>query len=66
MNYPDIAASGANPLVHYIQHGRAEGRSGESNDYQSWIERFDTLTETISRYSAPRSTVSRASRSFRS
>ena len=45
LNYPDIAASGANPLVHYIEHGQAEGRSGESNDYQSWIERFDTLTE---------------------
>ena len=45
LNYPDIAASGANPLVHYILHGQAEGRSGESNDYQSWVERFDTLSE---------------------
>jgi glycosyltransferase involved in cell wall biosynthesis len=45
LNYPDIATSGANPLVHYIEHGQAEGRSGESNDYQSWIERFDTLSE---------------------
>ena len=45
LNYPDIAASGANPLVHYVEHGQAEGRSGESNDYQSWVERFDTLSE---------------------
>lgn len=24
--YPDVAASGMNPLLHYIQHGMAEGR----------------------------------------
>ncbi|WP_102960098.1 UbiA family prenyltransferase [Mangrovicella endophytica] len=29
--YPDIAAAGVNPLVHYLRHGRAEGRASRSS-----------------------------------
>ena len=28
--YPDVAVSGLNPLVHYLRHGRAEGRTIEA------------------------------------
>lgn len=30
LKYPDIAAARINPLLHYIQHGKAEGRSAFS------------------------------------
>jgi hypothetical protein len=26
-HYPDVAASGADPLIHYLQHGVHEGRA---------------------------------------
>ena len=44
-NYPDVAAIGVNPLLHYVQLGRFEERDGGSDDYEGWIARFDTLTE---------------------
>ena len=30
LNYPDVAASGANPLVHYIEHGRRRGEAAKA------------------------------------
>jgi O-antigen biosynthesis protein len=45
-NYPDVADLEINPLLHYIEYGRQEGRSAESNNYDHWVERFDTLGET--------------------
>ena len=44
-NYPDVATSGINPLLHYVQLGRLEERDGLIDDYEAWIARFDTLTE---------------------
>ncbi|MCS0503139.1 hypothetical protein [Ancylobacter mangrovi] len=29
---PDIAEAGANPFVHYVRHGRAEGRAGSAKE----------------------------------
>lgn len=44
-NYPDVAASGVNPFLHYIQRGQHEKRNAEGNPYESWVARFDTLAE---------------------
>jgi GT2 family glycosyltransferase len=44
-NYPDVAAIGINPLLHYVQLGRFEERDGVSDDYEAWVARFDSLTE---------------------
>jgi len=30
--YPDVAAAGINPLVHYVRHGRADGRKGAADN----------------------------------
>ena len=30
--YPDVAAAGINPLVHYVRHGRAAGRKGAADN----------------------------------
>lgn len=34
--YPDVAASGLNPLVHYLRHGRDEGRFPRPNRALVW------------------------------
>lgn len=44
-NYADVAASGINPLLHYIQLGRQEDRDAGGNTYELWVARFDTWTE---------------------
>ena len=54
--YPEIANSGVNPLVHYLEHGESEGRCitavGESaqepapHNYDAWVSAYDTLHET--------------------
>ncbi|MGB5389919.1 MAG: hypothetical protein WBP10_07050, partial [Thermoanaerobaculia bacterium] len=30
--YPDVAAAGINPLVHYVRHGKAAGRKGAADN----------------------------------
>ena len=30
--YPDVAAAGINPLVHYVRHGKADGRKGAADN----------------------------------
>ena len=30
--YPDVAAAGINPLVHYVRHGRADSRKGAADN----------------------------------
>ena len=51
--YPDVAASGANPLLHYIEYGRAEGRNPKPtaeaeqvDPYSQWVREYDTLDDT--------------------
>jgi hypothetical protein len=41
--YPDVAASGLDPLFHYLEHGLAEGRSGnaEEDARRTKAEAFD-------------------------
>ena len=34
--YPDVAAAGINPLVHYLRHGRFEGRLPRQNRALAW------------------------------
>lgn len=34
--YPDVAEAGVNPLVHYLLHGRAEGRLPRCNRALAW------------------------------
>jgi hypothetical protein len=31
--YPDVAAAGVNPLIHYLKWGRAEGRGCVPGEY---------------------------------
>jgi glycosyltransferase involved in cell wall biosynthesis len=39
-HYPDVAASGVNPLFHYIRHGKQEGRQcSENAEYYKRIEK---------------------------
>src|SRR5271166_3977217 len=52
LRYPDVAEAGMNPLIHYLEHGAGEGRvitsvrkSSPSNDYQSWVECYDTIRD---------------------
>jgi len=51
-NNEDVAIQNINPLVHYIQFGRLEGRSpaplmeDKLNNYQDWVELYDTFTDT--------------------
>ena len=44
-NNSDVVERAANPLVHYIEYGRNEGRQAKGDDYQSWVERFDSLSD---------------------
>jgi GT2 family glycosyltransferase len=52
-NNPDVVKSALNPLFHYIEYGRIEGRQAQGNeghqaqgnDYQTWVERFDSLSD---------------------
>ena len=41
--YPDVAASGQNPLVHYILFGEKEGRSPGDLRYEAWCQLYDTI-----------------------
>ena len=43
--YPDVLASGFNPLLHYLKFGRAEGRVPVRRDYAAWIEQYDQLSD---------------------
>ena len=43
--YPDVLASGVNPLLHYLKFGRAEGRVPVRRDYAAWIEQYDQLSD---------------------
>ncbi len=39
--YPDVRMAGVNPLMHYLQHGAAEGRDpGPLFDSQSYLRRY--------------------------
>lgn len=44
---PDVAASGLNPVAHYLRIGRAEGRLIRTvgDEYPEWVRRYDSLTE---------------------
>lgn len=48
---PDVAASGMDPLRHYIEYGSGERRSvsakAKSNKYRNWIERYDVDEEGL-------------------
>jgi GT2 family glycosyltransferase len=49
--YPDVAASGADPAIHYLKFGRYEGRlpappPTRDDRYQEWIEQFDRLDDS--------------------
>ena len=57
--HPDVLMQGENPLLHYIERGRSEGRAIASvecvglprlpltdGNYRSWIAAYDRLNET--------------------
>jgi GT2 family glycosyltransferase len=50
--YPDVAASGLNPLRHYVECGAAEGRdpkptaeAEQVDPYTQWVREYDTLDD---------------------
>ena len=46
MRNPDVAASGVNPLLHYIEQ-TGEGRKRQYADpYGQWIRDYDSLDDT--------------------
>ena len=57
--HPDVLMQGENPLLHYIERGRSEGRAIASvecvglprlpltdGNYRSWIAAYDRLNDT--------------------
>ncbi len=45
-NYPDIAAEGLDPLLHYLEHGAAEGRNpGPKFDAKWYLDRNPDVSE---------------------